>query len=455
MRARLSAIPRLPNVQHPVAQAALGLGLIAGATALRYTLMLGDPTLVPFALYFPAALAAAVVGGWTAGGAAIIAALLASLALSSSVLSPVSARDPFSIVVFTLCATATVWAGAYVRTLVRDLRNHQAAMLHRTLTYDTLFSTITEGFAICEAVRDRNGRLVDYVVEEMNPALRRMLGLPPGATRGRLSDAQGDFSQWLAVCDRVLTDGQPAAFEREVPETGRWQEIRVSRLTGTKMAQLFIDITRRKRDQARQAELFDELNHRVKNNLAIVSGMLSTQARIAEPTAGEQLLKAVARVHSIADLHASLYKTHQSRDVDLGAYLVELCDNLSRSLVADDRIAIRVDAPSFTTSVDHAVPLGLIVSELVTNALKYAYAPDEDGEILVKLARDGAGASLVIQDFGRGLPDVEAEDMGTGLGSRLVRSMVQQVGGELNVTSQDGARIEIRLPASEVAATRH
>lgn len=452
-RARSAAIPRLPSLERPLGQVALGIAVTAVASGLRLLLAQVDPPFPPFIVFFPPVLVAAAIGGWNAGGAAIVTALLASVVMATSPVAPPSARDPFGIVSFGLVAAVVVWAGAYLRTLVADLRRSREAILHRTLTYDALFATISDGFAICEAIRDRDGRLVDYTVEEMNPALKRMLGLPPEAIGGRLSDAPGDFSAWLRVCDGVLTSGQPAMLERQVRETGRWQEVRVSRLTGTKMAQFFIDITHRKRQQSRQAELFDELNHRVKNNLAIVSGMLSTQARVAEPTASEQLLKAVARVHSIADLHASLYKTHQTRHVDLGAYLPELCENLARSLVADERIAIRVEAPSFTTSVDHAVPLGLIVSELVTNAVKYAYPSDESGEILVSLAREKAGASLVIQDFGRGLAGAEAEDTGTGLGSRLVRSMVSQVGGEMSVSSENGARIEIRLPASEFAGS--
>ena len=117
----------------------------------------------------------------------------------------------------------------------------------------------------------------------MNPALQRMLGVGPEAVGGKFSAVPGDQSAWLGLCDRVLKSGTPRSFEYQNPDTGRWHEVHVNRVTPTRMAQLFFDITERKAAEAHTARLFEELNHRVKNNLAVVSAVLSMQARDADP----------------------------------------------------------------------------------------------------------------------------------------------------------------------------
>ena len=446
-RTRSMTLARLPILNGLLAQLALGVCLALIAPV--FVILLGrlDAGLAPVAIAFPACLAAGLIGGWRAGAACMLVSVAFIAGMEASGRMAGEQPIPLASLLYIAGCGSMVWAGAQLHRMVIEIRRTQDDIETRALTFDTLFSTISEGFAICEAIRDADGRLVDYMVEEMNPALRRMLGVGEQRT-GKLSDAPGDFTRWLAACDKVLTTGEPAVFERPQGVAGRWHEVRVSRLTGARMAQLFIDITQRKTQQARQAELFDELNHRVKNNLAIVSGVLSTQARGAQPLVAEELLKAVGRVHSISDLHASLYKTHQTTEVNLGAYLRELCDSLSRSLIADRGVQLKVEAPAFRVLVDHAVPVGLIVTELVTNAVKYAYPAGESGEIRVRLERRGSGAVLFIADDGAGIPDGQAE-AASGLGMRLVRSMVAQVGGEMIVDNGPGARFEITLPHPE------
>src|SRR6202044_4134738 len=104
------------------------------------------------------------------------------------------------------------------------------------------------------------------------------------------------WSAWLALCDRVLRSGVPRTFEHHDPATGRWREIHVTRVTPTRMGQLFFDITERKAAQVRQTELFDELNHRGKNNLGIVIALLNMQGRAGGPELRTALGKAVDRV---------------------------------------------------------------------------------------------------------------------------------------------------------------
>jgi two-component sensor histidine kinase len=209
------------------------------------------------------------------------------------------------------------------------------------------------------------------------------------------------------------------------------------------MAQFFNDITERKIAEIRQQELIEEINHRVKNNLTMVSAVLRLQARDAHPVVHEQLLKAVGRVQSIADVYRNLYGDGQSETVEFGRYIEQLCASLAASLLDDpERVTLRVEAEEAKIPVDTAVPLGLVVNELVTNAAKYAYPPPQRGEISVRFKKNGARCKLEIGDSGAGLPNDPAATT-KGLGARLVHSLVQQAGGQLSVIHHPGVTYTI------------
>ncbi len=429
------------------ARLGLALGLVLAATVGTAGLSLADARIAPFSLYIPAILLAALLCGWRTGSAAMVLSLLSAwlLFLGPRVGSNLTSSTALiNMGLYAATAAAVVAVAGYVGTLIEKLAQSQAALAERNLHYDAVFRTMSEGFALCEAVRDADGRLTDYVVLEMNPALQAMLGVGPDAVGGRLSDAEGDWGAWLALCDRVLKTGTPRAFEHHNPATDRWHEVHVTRVTTTRMGQLFFDVTERKAAEARQAEMFDELNHRVKNNLGIVIALLNMQAR-SDSALRTPLGKAVDRVQSIAAVHESLSVQHHSGEVDFSGYLRNLGERLSRSLLSDGRIQIEVDAHPYSLSIDHAVALGIVVNELVTNAVKYAYPPPRQGWIRVRFQPMENGALLTVGDDGRGLPE-DFAGAGGALGARLVKSFVAQVGGELAIRHRPGATFEIRLP---------
>jgi two-component sensor histidine kinase len=147
-------------------------------------------------------------------------------------------------------------------------------------------------------------------------------------------------------------------------------------------------------------------------------------------------------------VHTALYQGARELDVDFGAYLQDLCASIANSLNHDDRISVEVEAESVVLPVDSAVPLGMVVNELVTNAVKYAYPPPSRGPIRVEFKHDGPGLRLTVKDRGRGLPSV-GEDRSGGVGMRLVRSLVAQAQGKLTVVrSRPGAAFVIRLPSN-------
>ncbi|MHB8530784.1 MAG: sensor histidine kinase [Caulobacteraceae bacterium] len=319
----------------------------------------------------------------------------------------------------------------------------------RDWQYRALFEAMSEGFALCEPIWDGKGKLVDYRIIEINPALQAMLGVGPEVAGRRASEGPPLPSAWLAVCERAFRGGESVGFEFHNANTGRWHEIRLTRVTEERLAQFFFDVTERKEAEAHQAQLFDELNHRVKNSLAMVSGLLRMQAKAASPALREHLKKAVARVEAIADVHGALYQGGRKTRIEFASYLNLLCERLQAS-VLDGRVRIEVKAQPEDVSIDHAAPLGMIVNELVTNAAKHAYPAPARGVIDVCFERTGDSLTLSVADDGPGPPKDKAG--AGGLGMRLVKSLVAQLGGRLTISGPPGARFAVRLPQSDDAA---
>ena len=427
----------------------IAVALVGSITLLRWAVGYVFPGLGIFALYFPAVLLAALFGGWRSGlaamalTAAVVMGLFYSPVVSTRLTDPAS---PGNLSLVALAAAPLVFVGDYVRTLLRRLERGRDTLAEKNLHYDALFESMLEGYALCEAIRDRHGKLVDYTILKMNPALLGMLGVGREAIGTKLSDAPADWAPWLALCDRVLTTGEPAGLERHDAAADRWHEIRVTRVTPTRMAQIFFDITERKKAVFRQAGLFDELNHRVSNNLTLVSSILQMKARAADHEGvRDQLLRAEARVQSIAQVHRALYRGGRTDEVEFGAYLRDLCNGVEESLTHDDRIAVSVEAEPIRVPVDTAIPLGMVVNELVTNAIKYAFPYPNAGMISVELKRAGDGLMLTVGDDGRGLTE-DAEKPSGGLGMKLIASLVAQVNGEIVIRGPPGATFEITLP---------
>lgn len=313
--------------------------------------------------------------------------------------------------------------------------------------YRTLFETMSEGFVICEVIRDAAGRVIDYWVRDANPAfLKRAPSAANMIGRRFLEMRPNTHPRWFTACHVALTRGEPVRFEFWDEQALRWFDVHMTRLSDDEVGQFYVDITERKKAERYQAELFDELNHRVKNNLTIVSGMLTMQAKAsADPEVRGQLLKAVDRIQSIADLHASLYRSGGKDEVQVQRYLGELCERLSRTLLEGRDVRLDLHAEPLMLPLDEAVQLGIIVNELVTNAAKHAYPETGAGVIWIRFGREEGGLRLCVSDVGRGL----AQDSASGLGMRLVRSLVERAGGQLAIDGARGTTVEVRLPAAD------
>ena len=218
---------------------------------------------------------------------------------------------------------------------------------------------------------------------------------------------------------------------------------------------IHLDITERKRYEARletslreKEVIIKEVHHRVKNNMQVISGFLELQSNyIQDPDAVEKLNECQRRVRTMALVHEKLYQSKSLGAINAAEYIKSLIADLMNSYSLSTQVDVSVDVDDVNITLDMAIPCGLIINELVTNALKYAFFDRPEGKLSLALHhREDHTFSLVVQDDGVGLPpDYEARSAAS-LGMQLVRVLVHQLGGEMKSESDKGTRFTIIFP---------
>ena len=225
--------------------------------------------------------------------------------------------------------------------------------------------------------------------------------------------------------------------------------------TITSWVGIHLDITERKRYEERleaslreKEVIIKEVHHRVKNNMQVISGFLELQSNyIADPDAVEKLTECQRRVRTMALVHEKLYQSRSLGVINAAEYIKSLIADLMNSYSVSPPVDVSVDVDDVSINLDMAIPCGLIINELVTNSLKYAFAGREAGALSLSLHhRDDHTFCLTVRDNGVGLPpDFETRSR-TSLGMQLVGVLVHQLGGEMTVARDQGARFEIVFP---------
>jgi PAS domain S-box-containing protein len=228
-------------------------------------------------------------------------------------------------------------------------------------------------------------------------------------------------------------------------------EISLNRMTGNNagLAMAFVsDISARQRASfererlvasledalAEKTVLLKEVHHRVKNNLAVIAGLLDMQSvAVDDERASRALAESEQRVRSMALIHEHLYATEDLTGLNFGDYAQQLASELCISFAIDsERLTVLVDAQPLELGVNRAIPCGLILNELLTNAIKYAYPGGRHGEIRIRFARAAAGRmSLSCEDDGVGSPEAFDWQKARSMGLRIVNILAKQIEGEL------------------------
>lgn len=200
------------------------------------------------------------------------------------------------------------------------------------------------------------------------------------------------------------------------------------------------------RSLAEKEALLREIHHRVKNNLQIISSLLKLQAaNVTDAQARAIFADSQNRINSMALIHERLYRSGDLAQIDFATYVEALIPHLVRSLGAEARgVNLTLDIPEIQLAVNAAIPCGLIINELVTNALKHAFSAGGQGQITISMEREIDGRyRLTVQDDGSGLPPELNLAESDGLGLQLVQALTAQLQGELVQLSGNGAGFSI------------
>ncbi len=199
------------------------------------------------------------------------------------------------------------------------------------------------------------------------------------------------------------------------------------------------------RSLADKEVLLSEIHHRVKNNLQFISSMLNLQARhLKDQEALNVLRESKLRINSMALVHQKLYQEDNLTGVNMQDYLNNLLESLRHSYqVPLDKLKMETRIEPLQLDIDTAMPIGLLVNEGVTNALKYAFEPGEEGTISIQLSRVEQHLLLEISDTGKGISDVMIGEQVEKFGFRLMHSLAEKLGGGLEIRRQQGVAIRV------------
>jgi len=256
----------------------------------------------------------------------------------------------------------------------------------------------------------------------------------------------------------VLTGLQDEAMAIAAIQAGA-QDYLVKDTTG---AELLVRTLRYARERARIQEnlrlalaekeiLLREIHHRVKNNMQIISSLLSLQAlQVNDPKVLAMFEDSQNRISTMGLIHQRLYHSGDLARIDLPGYLQNLVSMVLKSHPTGASINAAVDVDSLLLGLDIAIPLGLITNELLTNSLKHAFAGRTKGALQVALhaAADGQGELTVANDGPEQMP---AKTKSTGMGLKLVELLTRQINGTLAIERDHGMRYTIRFPLMEMA----
>lgn len=321
-----------------------------------------------------------------------------------------------------------------------------------------LIEQMLDAVALLEVVYDATGKPVDYRFLDVNPAFETATGLRPSTVIGRCvtSTLPGLDPVWCERFGRTAVDGEPLRFEAYAAPLGRHFDVSVFRPRQGQVACAFEDTTGRKRvESALRASieekdaLLKEVHHRVKNNLQIVTSLMHLQSmRLEAGREADAFRSTEDRVRSMALLHDTLYRSGNLAHADLRAYLNGLCAQLVHSFgLESGRIRVECRVDPMPLDLDRALPCGLIVSELVSNALRHAFPGGRSGRVAVTMSRETEERAMIeVSDDGVGLSPGFDPAAASTLGMQLILGLSAQLGGEAHFSVERPFKCRIDFP---------
>lgn len=343
-----------------------------------------------------------------------------------------------------------------ILTTIRDIterKETEQCLINSEKRYRKLYSSMNEGLAVHEIIYDDTNIPIDYEIIDVNKAYEEILGIKKKEIQGKkASEIYGTGKPpYIEIYSEVAETGNPAHFETYFEPLDKYFNISVFSPSKGTFATVFEDITSRKKAEEKikksleeKEVLLREIHHRVKNNMQILSSLLNLQIQYEDSDETIKVLRdSQGRVKSMAMIHEKLYQSSNFSNINFKEYLERLISGIFYSYeITNGNIGSEIDIDDVNLSIDTAIPLGLIINELVTNSVKYAF-PQGEGTISIKLKSLPEQMELIVADNGTGLPEnIDIQNPKT-LGLQLVKSLTEQLDGDIMVDNCDGTKFKI------------
>jgi len=355
---------------------------------------------------------------------------------------------------------------------ITEIKQTEKSLQESEARFRNLFEVLSSGVAIYDVIDDGN----DFIFKDINSAGELI-------EHAQRQDIIGkSFHEFFPNVDetgidatfkRVWLTGIPECFPMITYKNEKialWVTNYIYRLTSGELVAVFDDITARKKAEETlsiiEISRKQEIHHRIKNNLQVISSLLELQAEkfrnrecIRDSEVMEAFRESQDRVISMALIHEELYRGDGLETLNFSQYIEELAGNLFLTYrLGNTNVSLNMDlAENLFFDMDTAIPLGTIVNELVSNSLKYAFTGRDKGEIRIELRREeskneesqNTSYTLTVSDNGVGIPDsLDIENLDS-LGMQLVVSLVDQLDGEFELKRNNGTEFTVRFTVTE------
>ncbi len=321
--------------------------------------------------------------------------------------------------------------------------------------YRLLFENMGEGFSLHEIIFDTNGRAVDFRFIDANAAHERHTGLKRSETVGRtmLEIIPNADPQQIEQYGHVVQTGEPLSFEYYSKTFNRHLRVLAFRHSSRRFATIFQDITERKKADekinallAEKELILKEVHHRIRNNMSTLKSLLELQAEAKkEPSAAAAITDAANRMQSMMALYDKLYLSPNYNELSVKEYIPTLVQQIMENFPDSNSVKIEKNIDDFILDSKRLSTLGILINELLTNIMKYAFKKKAGGVITISIRLKGNCVSVTIQDNGIGMPETIDVGHSPGFGLTLVGLLAKQLDGTITIERIQGTRIVLEF----------
>lgn len=340
---------------------------------------------------------------------------------------------------------------------ITEQRRSEELLKESETKYRSLFNEMTNGLALHEVILDADGLPIDYKLLSINPAFETIIGknreLLIGKSVNEVMPAL--YAERFYEYGNVALNGKSIKFESFIQELGKYISTIVYSYQKGFFATIIEDITENKKFELELQDtiksrnlLLKEFQHRVKNNLISISMLLGIQLdHLSENNeARRAILNSKLRINSISAIYDQLTYSDNLEKVDLQLYIKDIVKStLDTFTTGNVEMHFLESSESIELDLSQTIPLGLIINELLTNAIKYAYPKDKKGAVQIHIEKSGERLTIGIFDDGIGLPPEFKLEEATSMGLNLVYLLAGQLGASLEMINQNGTKFSLQM----------